>query len=165
MCRDQFFETVEIFSMCQDQFFETVEIFSTCQSQFFETVEIVSTFRDQFLETVEIFSMCRDQFFETVEIFSTVQNNFSLYSQTCPNDHLWITATCQQWPVWSHNDQPESYLPLIFVIQSSALRPHFSGPKGGRWTQVWLYIRHGQSAARGPHAALQTFFAALECCL
>jgi hypothetical protein len=25
-----------------------------------------------------------------------------------------------------------------------------------------LYTRHGQSAARGPHAALQTFFAALE---
>ena len=25
-----------------------------------------------------------------------------------------------------------------------------------------VYGRHGQSAARGPHAALQTFFAALE---
>jgi hypothetical protein len=25
------------------------------------------------------------------------------------------------------------------------------------------YSRHGQSAACGPHAALQTFFAALEC--
>ncbi len=28
--------------------------------------------------------------------------------------------------------------------------------------QIMLYNRHGQSAARGPHAALQTFFAALD---
>jgi hypothetical protein len=31
-----------------------------------------------------------------------------------------------------------------------------------RLIEVRLYNRHGQSAARGPHAALQTFFVALE---
>ena len=30
------------------------------------------------------------------------------YSQTCPNDHLQITATCQQRPVCSPNGQPEA---------------------------------------------------------
>ncbi len=38
------------------------------------------------------------------------------YSKACPNDHLWITATCQQWPVWSHNNQPEAYLPRVAVV-------------------------------------------------
>jgi hypothetical protein len=54
------------------------------------------------------------------------------YSQTCNNDHLQITTTCQQWPVWSHNGQFEAYLPLIFFGQPSALQPNFSGPQGGR---------------------------------
>ncbi len=42
------------------------------------------------------------------------------YSQTCPNGHLRITATCQQRPDLSHNDQPEAYLPLVFFSQPSA---------------------------------------------
>jgi hypothetical protein len=25
------------------------------------------------------------------------------YSQTWVNDHLWIMATCSQWPVWYKN--------------------------------------------------------------
>jgi hypothetical protein len=33
-----------------------------------------------------------------------------IYSQTCPNDHLRITATCQQRPDLSHNDQPTTGL-------------------------------------------------------
>ncbi len=40
----------------------------------------------------------------------------SVYSQTCPNGHLWIMATCKQRPVCSLNSQPEAYLPLIFFI-------------------------------------------------
>jgi hypothetical protein len=39
------------------------------------------------------------------------------YSQTCPNGHLWITATCQQRPVCSPNGQSEAYLPLIFLYK------------------------------------------------
>jgi hypothetical protein len=42
------------------------------------------------------------------------------YSQTCPNENLWIMATCQQRPDLSHNDQPEAYLPLVFFSQPSA---------------------------------------------
>ena len=42
--------------------------------------------------------------------------------------------------VWSHNDQPEAYLPLIFFLQPSAKRPHFSDSKDGCCTQVWLYL-------------------------
>ncbi len=40
-----------------------------------------------------------------------------MYSQTCPNGHLWITATCQQRPVCSPNGQSEAYLPLIFLYK------------------------------------------------
>jgi hypothetical protein len=54
-----------------------------------------------------------------------------LYSQTCPNNHLPIAATCQQWPAWSHNYHPKAYLPLIFFRQPSVLQPYFSGPKAG----------------------------------
>ncbi len=32
-------------------------------------------------------------------------NTVRKYSQTCSNNHLWITATCQQRPVWSHTNQ------------------------------------------------------------
>ena len=64
-------------------------------------------------------------------------NTVRKYSQTCSNNHLWITATCQQRPVWSHNDQSEAYLPPIFFIQPSAQRLR---PKGDLCTQVWLYM-------------------------
>ncbi len=40
--------------------------------------------------------------------------NILQYSQTCANDHLWTTTTCQQRPAWRINDQLESSLPLIF---------------------------------------------------
>jgi hypothetical protein len=54
------------------------------------------------------------------KFFSSDLSNLTKYSQTCLNDHLWITATCQQRPICSPNGQPETYLPLIFFIQPSA---------------------------------------------
>ena len=41
--------------------------------------------------------------------YSTVFPNSSEYSQTWPNGHLQITATCQQRPGWSHNGQSKAY--------------------------------------------------------
>ena len=53
--------------------------------------------------------------------------------------------------------------------QTCVQRPRMGPKNSGRCLQVvfvqrsfMLYNRGGQSAARGPHAALQTFFAALE---
>ncbi len=56
----------------------------------------------------------------------------SKYSQTCLNDHLWTTATCQKRPVWVINDQSKSQFyqtPLsnghFFQVQRAAVVHRF----------------------------------------
>ncbi len=53
---------------------------------------------------------------------------YYLYSQTWVNDHLRIATTCQQRPLF-----------WATTTTTCQQRPLFLGPKGGRWTQVWLY--------------------------
>ncbi len=68
-------------------------------------------------------------------IYFPYTNNFS---QTWVNDQLWITTTFL-WrpPLWGSSDSLNCVNEL-WTTANHQQRPHFLGPKGGRYTQVWL---------------------------
>jgi hypothetical protein len=68
------------------------------------------TCKSRLLDLISKDLICELNILKIFDLAGLVSQTFSKYSQTCPNDHLRITATCQQRPDLSHNDQPTTGL-------------------------------------------------------
>ena len=64
-----------------------------------------------------------------------------LYSQTWVNDHFRTATTCLQWPPFCCPILNFYYFNALWTTTTCLQRSLFWGSKGGRCTQVWLYMK------------------------
>ncbi len=74
------------------------------------------------------------------KLLSTTYILCSIYSQTWANDHLRITTTCLQRPLfWGPVFHVYSEK-VLWATTTCQLQSQLWGPEGGCFTLVWLYI-------------------------
>ncbi len=99
----------------------------------------------QFRKLTFDFHMEKNMFTSCLFWIYSYKRNFVLkkltQSQTLANDHLRMTTTCLQRPLFWRLVRWN-----LWTTTTCQQRPQFYGTEGGHCTQVWLYVLNSMSA-------------------